>query len=123
VDQRWPRVAGSNTVRYAVEGTATSAAAGVAEGGTKPESTLGLSTADEPVKKIGTSITVSDELMEDAAAAQGFVGGRLSLFVRIEEERQLLRGAGTNELVGITGRSGVNTYARGSDDNITAIAR
>ena len=55
---------------------------------------------DEPVKKIATSITVSDELLDDAAAAQGFVGGRLSLFVRMEEERQLLRGAGTNELVG-----------------------
>jgi HK97 family phage major capsid protein len=112
----------TNTVRYAIEGTATSAAAGVAEGAAKPESTLGLSTTDEPVKKIATSITVSDELISDAASAQGFVGGRLSAFVQLEEERQLLRGAGTNELVGITGRS-VNTYARGSDDNITAIAK
>jgi HK97 family phage major capsid protein len=83
-----------------------------------------LSTTDEPVKKIATAITVSDELLEDAAAAQGFVGGRLSLFVRIEEERQLLRGAGTNELVGIVGRSGVNTYSKpADDDNVTAIAK
>jgi hypothetical protein len=44
----------SNTVRYVIEGTATSGAAGVAEGGTKPESTLGLSTKDEPIKKIAT---------------------------------------------------------------------
>jgi HK97 family phage major capsid protein len=96
----------TNTVRYAVEGTATSGAAGVAEGGTKPESTLDLDTVDEPVKKIATAITVSDELIEDAAAAQGFVGGRLSLFVQLEEERQLLRGAGGNELTGLVGRSG-----------------
>jgi hypothetical protein len=34
----------TNTVRYVVEGTATSAAAGVAEGAAKPESTLALST-------------------------------------------------------------------------------
>jgi len=40
-----------NTVRYAVEGTATSAAAGVAEAGQKPESTLGFSTLDEPIKR------------------------------------------------------------------------
>jgi HK97 family phage major capsid protein len=113
----------TNTVRYAIEGTATSAAAGVAEGAAKPESTLALSTTDEPVKKIATSITVSDELISDATSAQGFIGGRLSTFVRLEEERQLLRGAGTNELVGVVGRSGVNTYARGSDDNITAIAK
>jgi HK97 family phage major capsid protein len=114
----------TNSVRYAVEGTATSGAAGVAEGGAKPESTLALSTTDEPVKKIATSITVSDELISDAASAQGFVGGRLSLFVRQEEERQLLRGAGTNELVGIIGRSGVNTYARGTvDNNAVAVAK
>lgn len=95
----------TNTVRYAIEGTATSAAAGVAEGAAKPESTLGLSTTDEPVKKIATSITVSDELISDATSAQGFIGGRLSTFVRLEEERQLLRGAGTNELVGLVGRA------------------
>ena len=114
----------TNTVRYAIEGTAVSGAAGVAEGGTKPESTLDLDTVDEPVKKIATSITVSDELIEDAAAAQGFVGGRLTQFVRLEEERQLLRGAGGNELAGLVGRAGVNTYARGTiDNNAIAIAK
>jgi len=113
----------TNTVRYAVEGTAVSGAAGVAEGGTKPESTLDLDTVDEPVKKIATAITVSDELISDATTAQGFVGGRLSVFVQLEEERQLLRGAGGNELAGLVGRSGVNTYARGSDDNLVAIAK
>ncbi len=113
----------TNTVRYAIERTATSSAAGVAEGGTKPESTLDLDTVDEPVKKIATAITVSDELIEDAAAAQGFVGSRLSLFVQLDEERQLLRGAGGNELAGLVGRAGVNVYARGSDDNLTAIAK
>jgi hypothetical protein len=44
-------VATGNTVRYALQGTATSGAAGVAEGGTKPDSTRGYSTADEPVKR------------------------------------------------------------------------
>jgi HK97 family phage major capsid protein len=67
---------------------------------------------------------VSDELLDHAAAAQGFVGGRLTLFVRLEEERQLLRGAGTNELVGIVGRSGVNTYSKpAADDNIPVLAK
>jgi HK97 family phage major capsid protein len=62
----------SSSVRYAVEGTATSGAAGVAEGAAKPASDIALSTVDEPVKKIATSITVSDELLEDAASAQAF---------------------------------------------------
>ena len=96
----------TNTVRYVVEGTATSGAAGVAEGGAKPESTLALSTTDEPVKKLATALITSDEMIEDAAAAQGYINGRLSFFISMEDERQLLRGAGTNELVGIIGRSG-----------------
>lgn len=107
----------TNTVRYVVEGTATSGAAGVAEAAAKPESTLALSTTDEPVKKIATSLTVSDEMLEDAAQTQGYINGRLSLFVRIEDERQLVLGGGTNELVGITGRSGVTTWGRGTVDN------
>ena len=112
----------TNSIRYTIEGTATSAAAGVAEGAAKPESTLGLSTTDEPVKKVATSLTVSDELLEDNAQVSSYINGRLSLFVAIEEERQIVRGAGTNELVGITGRSGVTTWARGTvDSNAVAL--
>lgn len=107
----------TNTIRYVVEGTATSGAAGVAEGGAKLQSTLAVSTVDEPVKKIATSLVVSDEMLEDAAQVESYINSRLSLFVRIEEERELVLGGGTNELVGITGRSGVNTYARGTVDN------
>lgn len=91
----------TNSLRYVVEGTATSGAAGVAEGGSKPQSTLGLTTTDEPVKKIATTLKISDEMLEDASQVRSYIDGRLSLFVRIEEERQLVVGAGTNELVGI----------------------
>jgi hypothetical protein len=46
------------------------------------------------------------------------------LLVRVEEERQLLRGTGTNELVGIFGHSGINQYTKAAgDDNATALAR
>ena len=95
----------ASQVRYVVEGTATNAAAGVAEAGTKPESTIAMSEVVEPVKKIATVLPISDELLEDAASVQTYLNGRLTLFVSLEEERQLLRGAGTNELVGIFGRS------------------
>ena len=53
-------------LRYVVEGTATSGAAGVAEAGLKPESTLAYSEVVEPVKKIATLLPVSDEMLEDA---------------------------------------------------------
>ena len=108
---------GSSTLRYVVEGTATSGAAGVAEAGAKPQSTLGFTTSDEPVRKIATSIKVTDEMLEDASQVRSYIDGRLSLFVNIEEERQVVLGAGTNELIGIkpSGNTrGINIYAGGT---------
>jgi HK97 family phage major capsid protein len=114
-------------VRYINEGTATSGAAGVPEAGLKPESTVGYSEVTEPVKKIATLLPVSDEMVEDAPSIQAYLNGRLSLFVNIEEERQLLRGNGTNELIGLFNRSGgqaINTYSRvAADDNAVAILK
>jgi HK97 family phage major capsid protein len=104
--------ASTYTVRYATQGTATSGAAGVAEAGLKPESTIAVSTLDEPVKKIATSIVVSDELLDDAPAVTQFVNGQLSQFIQIEVERQLLRGTqGGNEVQGLLTSRGVPVYA------------
>lgn len=112
------------TVRYMLEGTATSGAAGVAEGGDKPGSDIAISVVDEPVRKIATTLgPISDEILEDAVQIQQYLNSRLTLFCTIEEERQLLRGTGTNELVGVFGRS-INTYTRlAADDNATSLAR
>jgi HK97 family phage major capsid protein len=107
--------ASTNSIRYVVEGTATSGAAGVAEAGLKPESTLGLTTTDEPIKKIATILPVSDEMLEDAPQIQAYINGRLSLFVRIEEERQLLRGtSGGNEVQGLLTSRSVPVYGGGT---------
>jgi HK97 family phage major capsid protein len=117
----------ASQVRYVNEGTATSAAAGVAEGGTKPESTIGMAEVTEPIKKIATVLPISDEFLEDAPSIQAYLNGRLTLFVSIEEERQLLRGNGTNELIGLFNRAGnqiINTYTKlAADDNATGLAR
>lgn len=114
-------------VRYVNEGTALSGAAGVAEAGTKPESTLNYAEIVEPVKKVATLLPISDEMLEDAPSVQSYLNQRLSLFVRIEEERQLLRGNGTNELIGLFNRAGaqaINQYTRlTNDDNATALAK
>jgi HK97 family phage major capsid protein len=117
----------ASQVRYVVEGTALSGAAGVAEAGAKPESTIAMSEVVEPVKKIATTLPISDELLEDAPSIQSYLNGRLSLFVSIEEERQLLRGTGTNELIGLFNRTGgqaINLYTRlAADDNTVALAK
>jgi HK97 family phage major capsid protein len=107
--------ASTNSLRYVVEGTATSGAAGVAEGGLKPQSALGLTTTDEPIKKIATALKISDEMIEDAPAVQSYINGRLVLFVKIEEERQLIRGtSGGNEVQGLLTSRSVPVYAGGT---------
>lgn len=107
----------TNSLRYIVEGTATEGATAVAEGAAKPASDLALSTVDEPVQKLATILTVSDELLEDAAAVSSYINGRLALFVKIEEESQLLSGDGTSpNISGFLDRA-INTYAAGTVDN------
>lgn len=97
-------------VRYITESTAVvNAAAGVAAGGAKPESTIDFTQVDESVKKIATLLPVQDEMLEDAAQIQSYINNRLSLFIRLAEDTQLIRGAGTNDLLGIVGRAGINT--------------
>ena len=110
----------ASQVRYVVEGTATNAAAGVAEAGVQPESTIAMSEATEAVRKIATVLPMSDELLEDAASVQHYLNGRLTLFVRLEEERQLLRGSGsgTTSCSASSAAPAINTYTKlAADDN------
>lgn len=119
-------IATTNSLRYAVEGTAVSGASGVAEAASKPASDLALSTTDEKVMKIATVLTISEEIAEDSPQVSAYLNSRLMLFVRMEEDRQLLRGAGSgsNEILGIFERSGINEYTKlATDDNATALAR
>lgn len=85
----------SDNVRYVVETVADAGSIGtVAEGGVKPEADLEFDTVDTPVRKIASFLPVSDEMLSDAATIQSYINARLSLFVRQEEENQLLNGTG-----------------------------
>jgi HK97 family phage major capsid protein len=114
----------SMTVRYLNESSVTNAAAPTSEGALKPESSIALDQVDEPVRKIATVLDISDELLEDAPGIQAWLNTRLSLFVRIAEEDQLLRGNGTApNLRGILNRSGIQTHNRASDTNLDALRK
>jgi len=114
----------SKTVRYIEETTATNAAAPALEGDRKPEATLAVGQVDEPVRKVAVFLPVSDEMLDDAPGLRGYLNQRLSLFVRITEEDQLLRGNGTDpNLRGILNRSGIQTHNRASDTNLDAIRK
>lgn len=107
-------VATAPTVRYIQQGTATNMAAGVLEGGTKPESALGIGAKDEYIRKVATFLPLSDEILEDAPAIQSWVNGQLIQFVNLEVERQLLRGTGGNEIQGLLNGRGVPVYSGGT---------
>ena len=108
-------IATTSSIRYITESTATSAAAGVLEGGVKPESALGFTTTDENIRKIATILPVSEEMLDDAPAIQQWISSRLVSFVQIETERQLLRGsAGGAEGQGLLTSRGIPVYNGGT---------
>jgi hypothetical protein len=85
----------SNRVRVIRESLATNAADTVEEGGEKPESALEFSEDDLDIRKVATFLPLSDELFSDSGAVQSYLNGRLSLFVQIKEDDQLLNGDAT----------------------------
>lgn len=110
-------------IRYLKETVATNAAAAVAEGAAKPESTLNFSAVDEPVRKIATWLKVTDEMFEDVPALRSYIDARLGLFVRIQEEAQLLTGSGVApNITGFLNRAGLTAaQALGADTAPDAI--
>lgn len=111
-----------NAVPYMEETTTTSAAAEVLEGGAKPESTLALTEKTSPVRKIATSLPVTDEALEDVPMVESYVDTRLRTFLVLRENFSLLRGDGSApNLRGIETTVGVQTQAKGGDPTPDAI--
>jgi HK97 family phage major capsid protein len=111
-------------VSYMEETLLTNNAAEVAEGGTKPESALDFTETIENVRKIGTWIPVTDEMLADVPQMEGFVRGRLAFMVERRRESQLINGNGTSpNLRGILNRTGIQTQAKGADPTPDAIYR
>lgn len=101
---------------YMEEITNTNNAAAVAEGGQKPESALAFEEKDAPVRKIATVLPVTDELFQDAPAMRSYVQGRMTIFLQLAEENQLLNGSGVApNLEGILTNAGIQTQAKGAD--------
>jgi HK97 family phage major capsid protein len=104
------------TVEYYEETTVTNAATTVSEGGTKPESALAWTLRTETARKIGTFIPATSESLDDNAALEGQIRGRLAYMVRRVEEAQLLNGDGNAPNIrGLLNRSGLQTQAKGAD--------
>lgn len=115
------RTSGS-AILYMEETTTTNAAAETAESGTKPESALAFTERTSTVRKIATSLPVTDEALEDIPFIESYINTRLRQFVILRENQQLLTGDGSApNLRGILNTSGIQTQAKGADPTPDAI--
>lgn len=109
-------------VPFMVETTRTHAAAETAEGAAYPESTFVFGQQSVPVVKIGDSLPVTDEQLEDVALVESYINGRLGFGVRQRLDQQSLIGLGTGgTLRGILNTAGIQTQAKGADPVMDAI--
>lgn len=98
------------SITYAQETAVTDNTAVVAEGATKPESTITLAVVTEALSKIATLLDVSDEMLADVQQIRSYLDSRLALFVKLEEEDQLVNGSGVGaNLLGLMNRAGLQT--------------
>jgi len=115
------RTSGS-AIAYMEETTTTNSAAETAESGVKPESAMAFTEKTSVVRKIATSLPVTDEALEDIPFIESYIDTRLRFFVQLREDSELLVGSGTApNLRGFLNVSGINTQARGTDASQDAI--
>ena len=87
----------SNSIEYVKETGFTNAAAMVAEGGAKPESTIKFALETAPVRTLAHWVLASKQILDDVPQLQSYIDGRLRYGLRYVEENQLLLGDGTGQ--------------------------
>ena len=112
------------TVFYFKGTTAASAAAAVAEGAAKPESSPVWTQVSAPVRKLAHYTRINDEVLADFTDFSQVIGTELLAGLIEAENAQLLVGSGTPpNLTGLLTTSGILTRARATDSNLDAIAK
>jgi HK97 family phage major capsid protein len=107
---------GQAAVVYMEETVRSHAAAEMAENAAYAEAQFELDEKNSVVRKIGTSIPVTDEQLEDVPMVQGYLEQRLRFGVRQRLDGQVLVGDGNApNLRGITQVVGILTQAKGGD--------
>lgn len=85
----------SNAIQYVQETGFTNAAAAVAEGVMKPESSMKFDFKSVPVATIAHWVQASKQILADAPMLASYIDGRLRYGLAYAEELQLLKGDGT----------------------------
>ncbi|KKL84678.1 hypothetical protein LCGC14_1962300, partial [marine sediment metagenome] len=109
-------------VVYMEETTRTHAAAEMNENASYAEDTYVLTEQSSTVRKIGTSIPVTDEQLEDVAMVQSYLDQRMRFGIRQRLDGQILTGDGAApNLRGINNVVGIQTQAKGGDPTPDAV--
>lgn len=93
---------------------------------TKPESGITFTLASAAVVTLAHFIPVSRQVLDDAPQLQSYVNGRLTYGLKLEEEDQLLNGAGTSgNLSGILASGNCTAYNRAAtgDTKVDALRK
>lgn len=97
--------------KYLEETTFTNNAAEVAEASAFGESALAMTERTEEIRKFGVSIPVTEELLADVTAVQGYLDSRLRTMLNLRLDSELLNGDGTApNIEGVLNKSGINTF-------------
>jgi len=111
-----------STVVYMEETTHTNNAAEISEAAAYPESALRYEPKSGEVRKIGVSLPLTDELLEDTPRLTDLLDNRLRFMLRKRLEQQVLTGNGTApNLRGANNLVGINTYARAAEPEFDAV--
>jgi len=112
------------SIVFMEETTRTHAAAETAEGAAYPEATFALTEKSSTVRKIATSIPVTDEQLEDESQVRSYLENRLRFGVRQRMDNQVLNGNGTApNLEGVLNATGIQTQAKGDDPRFDAVQK
>lgn len=114
----------SNMISFMREVSFLNAAAAVAEGGTKPQSTLTFEAATSPTVKLAHWIETTTEVLEDSSLVASYVNRRLLHGLELVVDDNLVNGSGVApNLQGILAKTGLATsIPRGTMTNSDAIA-
>jgi hypothetical protein len=114
---------GTPQIEYARITGYSNLAAGVAELAAKPQSQIFTQVILDAVKLIATYMPVTRQAVADVPGLAGYINQVLVYFMQLQEDVEVLNGAGGVDMTGILNIPGIQTRALGADTRIDAIRK